>query len=351
MRRLKGGFLNDYSYDWKRHKIPPNQVKYANPLQFMILDAVELALEDAGFSPSNPLPTDTTAVIIGTRFDSDYTNALQMAMRCPELEKEIAVQLQKQGVDSATAKTITDNFAKILLERHPSLKDETGSFTTSSLAARIVKTYNLMGGSLLIDAGSCSSLAALEVALNALREGRIDLAICVGGQQSMGRLAIEEMLLHDSGLSPLAEGACVLVLKRQDDALRDGNRIHALLHGISCRQGYQVAVATVDSIKAVIESSAPKMESVGFVEIASPYNSLPLYVHVAALEEVLPSSVKRNLPPVSLSYQIGNLLGASGLAAVIKSVLELKKGCSAPCALVTNVDREGAVCSLMVERG
>src|SRR5262249_5462590 len=44
-----GGFITDYAYDWKRHVVPPKQVEQANPLQFMLLDATEDALRDAGY--------------------------------------------------------------------------------------------------------------------------------------------------------------------------------------------------------------------------------------------------------------------------------------------------------------
>ncbi|MDR0328127.1 MAG: polyketide synthase, partial [Planctomycetaceae bacterium] len=349
MRQLPGGYLTDYSYDWKRHKIPPVQLKHANPLQFIILDAVDKALDDAGFSDALPVPTDT-AVVVGSRFDSDYTTALQMSIRCPELEKEIAVQLKNHGVDPVKAKTISGSFSKMLLDRHTALSDETGSFTTTSLAARIVKTYNLMGGYWVIDAGACSSLAALEIAVNALRERRVDMAICVGGQQCMGRLSREEMFLHDGDLFPLAEGAGALVLKRQDDALRDNNHIRALIHGVSFCQGNDMAETTRQSVKATMESSVPNIDTVGFVELASPCNTPASQGHMTGLTEAL-SSMRRNIPSGSLANQIGNLLGASGIASVIKTILQLKNESAHPCAIVTNIDRDGAVGSLLIERG
>jgi acyl transferase domain-containing protein len=45
----RGGFITDYHYDWRRHKVPPKQVANANPLQFMLLDATEQALAQAGY--------------------------------------------------------------------------------------------------------------------------------------------------------------------------------------------------------------------------------------------------------------------------------------------------------------
>ena len=44
-----GGFISDFEYDWKRHKVPPKQIASADPLQFMLLDAADQALKNAGF--------------------------------------------------------------------------------------------------------------------------------------------------------------------------------------------------------------------------------------------------------------------------------------------------------------
>ncbi len=40
--------VDNFEYDWQRHKIPPRQVAQADPLQFFLLDAVDQALEEAG---------------------------------------------------------------------------------------------------------------------------------------------------------------------------------------------------------------------------------------------------------------------------------------------------------------
>ncbi len=37
----------DFVYDWRKHKVPPKQVAHANPLQFMLLEAAEQALNEA----------------------------------------------------------------------------------------------------------------------------------------------------------------------------------------------------------------------------------------------------------------------------------------------------------------
>ena len=48
-RSTLGGFITDFEYDWRRHKVPPKQVAQADPLQFMLLDAADQAMQDAGY--------------------------------------------------------------------------------------------------------------------------------------------------------------------------------------------------------------------------------------------------------------------------------------------------------------
>ena len=52
-----GGFITDFAYDWRRHKVPPKQVAEADPLQFMLLDAAEQALVDSvKYNPASKQP-------------------------------------------------------------------------------------------------------------------------------------------------------------------------------------------------------------------------------------------------------------------------------------------------------
>ncbi len=44
-----GGFITDFQYDWRTHKVPPKQVAQADPLQFMLLEAADQALKDSGY--------------------------------------------------------------------------------------------------------------------------------------------------------------------------------------------------------------------------------------------------------------------------------------------------------------
>ena len=122
----------------------------------------------------------------------------------------------------------------------PALLDETGSFTSSTLASRLSKTFNLMGGALAIDAGCASSLAALHSAADLLRSGACDTVLCAAAQRALDRPAYEELALlgwlssarTDTPAFTPGEGVVLLLLRRLSDARRDGDRVLAVIDDV-----------------------------------------------------------------------------------------------------------------------
>ena len=54
------------------------------------------------------------------------------------------------GLVGPDAGRIVDAYGKKVLEKMPALVDETGSFTSSTLASRLTKSFDLMGGALAL---------------------------------------------------------------------------------------------------------------------------------------------------------------------------------------------------------
>lgn len=167
---LQGFYVQDYQYDWRKHKVPPKQVQQADPLQFMLLDAVDQALRHGGFS-DKPFDRKRTGVIVGSIFGGEFGSQLQMGFRLQEFFSDLRDQLASCGVPAASLDSLCDAYAEHFLQRMPALIDETGSFTSSTLASRCTKTFDLMGGATAIDCGRCSGLAAVQLASWMLRSG------------------------------------------------------------------------------------------------------------------------------------------------------------------------------------
>jgi acyl transferase domain-containing protein len=246
-----GGFVKGFAYDWRRHKVPPKQIAAANPLQFMLLEAADAAIAEVGGSAA--LDRIRTAVVVGTMFGGEFSHDLQMGLRLPETSRHLRAALARRGIPARDVERIIEAYGKKLLERMPALVDETGSFTSSTLASRLTKSFDLMGGALALDAGDCSGVSAVSAAVDMLRERECDAVLCAAGQRALDLMAYEGFSLGDtladgpcspfdarrSGRVP-GEGAVVLILKRLADARSAGNRIHGVIRGVAVGSGTAV---------------------------------------------------------------------------------------------------------------
>ena len=352
----RGGFLTDWQYDWKKHKIPPKSLATANPLQFMILDSVDAAVVDAGYEklPSTAakitasakyLPTEGTAVVVGSTFGTNFDAQLTMGYRLPHFKRELSRVLHQYDItDQAQIEEILHEFEEHFIKKMPAIVDETCSFTPSSLCSRITKTYHLMGGAATIDSGGTVSLAALDQAVSALRVGTCDVMVCVCGSCSAGQQTFDRLKLaghfsgngirntfdeNSEGTIP-AEGAGTLILKRLCDAKRDGDDVKFIIHGIGAGFDADPETALSQAVKKCWQETARTSdctkEDVAFVECSTSQKE----VAVAELDVLRKfyGTDKRTQPLLvdKAESQFGNALGASGLISLFKAQAELQRG-------------------------
>lgn len=332
-----GGFITDFEYDWKAHKVPPKQVASADPLQFMLLDAADQAFLDAGYEDKS-YERMQTGVVVGTIFCGEFAEQLQMGLGLPQFEVELKKVLRSRGVADADIDGIAAEYQKVLLKHLPALIDETGSFTASTLASRITKTFDLMGGAVAVDSGNASSMAALNCCIDILRAGDCDMMICAAGHRSMGYATYESLtrtgqLTKSQPRGPFdtsadgcvpGEGVGVVLLKRLSDAERDGNKIHGIIRGIgvarkdSLEEGSRLAIerglkdaGITSSQVAVVEAAAtgiPEWDGPELQGVLSSYGS-------AEREAAVKLGARAG--------QFGNTGGVSGMLGLMKAVSEL----------------------------
>jgi 3-oxoacyl-(acyl-carrier-protein) synthase/NAD(P)H-dependent flavin oxidoreductase YrpB (nitropropane dioxygenase family) len=222
-----GGFLADVPFDPIRYGIPPATLPSIDPLQLLSLEVVRQALADAGYL-DRPFARERTAVILGISgglgdVGLNYGLRASLPALFGQMPAEAAERLPEWTEDS---------FAGILL---------------NVAAGRVANRFDLGGVNYTVDAACASSLAAVYLAVGELEGGTSDMVI-VGGvdtvQSPFGFLCFSK----SQALSPrgrcrtfdaeadgiaISEGLTMLVLKRLDDAERDGDRIYAVLQGIA----------------------------------------------------------------------------------------------------------------------
>jgi acyl transferase domain-containing protein len=337
--KQRGGYVDGFRYDWRRHKIAPKEIDLADPLQFMALEAADQAIRDAGYD-QKPFDRRRTGVIVGTEFFGDFTFRLQLALRLPEAQEILRESLGAEGVFPAVAAEIVDAFADSWHTAWPVLSDNTGSFSASSLAVRIAKSWDLMGCVAALDSGATSGMSALSAAVDLLLARDCDLMICGAAQRSMNA-AVYAALERNQPLngtgpgSPFdrggtgfvpGEGAGMLLLKRLGDARRDGDRIQAVVRGIAAVHDVSSRSMTQSLVAACDEAGIPPStlslvmsDACGLSDVDDQVARAVLAAHSA---NGRPSPIHLG----SVVGHIGHTGGASSIASLLAAVIALREG-------------------------
>ncbi|PAY17920.1 hypothetical protein CKO51_18050 [Rhodopirellula sp. SM50] len=336
------GVVRGFQYDWRKHKIPPKQIANANPLQFMILDAVDQAFREAGLDRE---VTDRIGVVVGSPFGGEFATQLLMGLRLPEFQRRLTRLLGRLGCDSRQCEVVSRQYAQTLIQAMPALLDETGSFTSSSLASRITKSFNLMGGGVAVDAGNCSSAAALMCCVDQLATGACDMMVCVGGQEDLSatyleRLGLTGLLAKGTPQSPLdaasqglvpAEGCGALLLMRLADAKRQKREVLGIIQGVGVATAASQSDASERAVDGALRRTTRQGQSLAAGDIARIETTSVacqrrtaeeldgIYHAYAELARQRPISLD------CLMTQTGHLGAASAIVALIKSTLELQQ--------------------------
>ncbi len=307
-----GGFLDDVTgFDAEHFGITPREAATMDPQQRLLLEVAWEALEHAGIDPTS-LSGSATGVFVGV---------------CN-----------------------TDHFQRVLNRGPEAIDAYVASGNAPSVAAgRISYTLGLAGPCFAVDTACSSSLVALHQAIMALRAGSCDLAlaggvnvICEPG--TMVSLSKAGMLAPDGRCKAFDEAAdgfargegCGLVaLKRLSDAVRDNDRIHAVIRGSALNHDGRSAGLTVPSrhaqesvIRAALADAGVAPEDVGYVEAHGTGTRLGDPIEIRALSSALTRGRQPGQPLIvgSAKTNFGHLESAAGIAGIIKTILALKHG-------------------------
>ena len=194
------------------------------------------------------------------------------------------------------------------------------------VASRIARWLGAGAGSFTVSCEQASALKALEIAMRALRRKDINLAV-VGGVD----LNVEPRNLHAQQIMQsdalIGEGAGAVVLKRQSDALRDGDRIYCLLRGVSQRSDSTDLKSPrpehyLNCFNEVLSDAGMDTIQPGLVELNGVHSQSPLALKT--LTSSLMQGVSDMSPPtVPAASMSDRVVGDTGAATGIVSLLRV----------------------------
>jgi len=219
-----------------------------------------------------------------------------------------------------------------------------------SLATRVSYKLDLKGPSHAVQCACSTSLVAVHLAARALLEEECDMALAGGVSINVGHGA-GYRYVRDSILSPdghcrpfdanaagtvFASGAGIVVLRRLEDALADGDRVRAVILGSAVNNDGALKVGftapSVEGQAAVISEALAvadvDAESIGYIEAHGTGTALGDPVEIQALTRAFRTETDRRgfCALGSVKSNLGHLDIAAGVTGLIKTVLSLEHG-------------------------
>ncbi|KAF0126694.1 MAG: polyketide synthase family protein [Elusimicrobia bacterium] len=325
----RGFYLREVGARPDAYRIPPKEMEEMLPQQLLMLDTAASAIADAGGKG-----LDNAGVFIGLELDQNTTN-FHFRWSLASLAREIAAEKGWK----LTAAQEKDLLSALREKAGPALSaNRTMGALGGIVASRVAREFHVGGPSFTISAGETSGLRALEAAVRALRAGELDTALA--GAVSLDGDPRATASSFTAG-SPAGEGAAALVLKRLDDAVRDGDRVYAVIRGLGFASG-----GGVDSPAPAPRACAAAMREAYAEAQADPSTVGYLETHGsgapaedAAEAEALTDFYGVSAAPLpcalgSLKPVTGHTGAAAGLAGVVKAALALYQEILPPSAPV-----------------
>jgi 3-oxoacyl-[acyl-carrier-protein] synthase II len=214
-------------------------------------------------------------------------------------------------------------------------------------AGRIAYTLGLQGPALAIDTACSSALVAVHTACRSLAAGDCDVAVAGGvnlvlSPRSTLEISKTGAFSADGRCRPFdarangfvrGEGAAALVLKRLEDAVRDDDRILAVIEGSAVNQDGRSAGFTAPNIEAqtkliigLLDSTGLSPGDIGYLEAHGTGTPLGDPIEL----EAIAASIGRRAPQRtvyvgSVKANIGHTESAAGALGLIRAVLCLRR--------------------------
>lgn len=338
---FNGFYLDEVEVATDQFRIPPREIEEMLPQQILMLQSAAGAMSDAGLDREDNL---RAGVFIGIAFDLSSTG---FSFRW-SLEQQAAIWAKQLGRD-LSPEELADWAAQLRDDAGPALTaNRTMGALGNVVASRIAREFRFGGPSFTLSSEESSGIRSLETAVRQLQNNEIDKAL-VGAVDLAGDLRAVLGQHADRNYSPsgrslpfdlradgtvIGEGACSVVLKRLDDAERDGDRIYALIRGIGSAGGETIipdGAAYGQALERAYSDAGVNPATITYLEAHGSGHPSEDRMEAVALETFFGNARAEDSAPrkerscavSSIIGDIGHTGAASGLASFVRGCLAL----------------------------
>jgi acyl transferase domain-containing protein/NAD(P)-dependent dehydrogenase (short-subunit alcohol dehydrogenase family) len=333
----RGGFASPLSFDPTEFGIPPSSLEATDTSQLLGLVVAKKALEDAFNKKDDAFNRNRTSVILGVTGTQELVIPLGARLGHPIWRSA----LEDSGIDphktEEVVQKISDSYVSWQENSFPGLLGNV-------VAGRISNRLDLGGTNCVVDAACASSMSAIHLAVMELISGRSDTVI-TGGVDMLNDIFMHMCFSKTMVLSPtgdarpfsqdadgtvLGEGIGLFVLKRLEDAQKDGNRIYAVIKGVgSSSDGKSQSIyapraqGQAKALNMAYDEAGIDPSTVELIEAHGTGTKVGDEVEFQALKGLFgqPDNNHRRCALGSVKSMIGHTKAAAGAAGLIKAAL------------------------------
>jgi amino acid adenylation domain-containing protein len=301
--------------------VSPKEAELMDPQQRLLLEVAWEALERAGHAPATF--SGATGIFAGKYFDFYWDENVRTR---PDLVDRLG-----------------DLNSRVANDKH-------------FIATRVAHKLDLTGPAISVHSACSTSLVAVCQAVQSLRSGECDLAIAGGASITVpvrsGYLYQEGSMLSPDGRcrpfdarasgTTFSDGVAVVVLRRLEEALADGDTVFAVIRGAAVNNdGARRASFTAPSVDGqvavigrALADAGVEPRSVSYVEAHGTATPLGDPIEVEALTRAFRAGTSDSgfCAIGSVKSNVGHLVVAAGAAGLIKAALSLHHRLLAPMA-------------------
>jgi PfaB family protein len=330
---MQGGYIHDFEFDSTGYHLPPEYLEQLDDLFKWSLYVARDALTDSGYLGKREKLAQCGIILGNLSFPTKSSNQLCI----PICHKAVEASLRKYPANADF------QLAPFTAPRQVAADNLMTSGYPSAVIARALSLY---GPYFCLDAACASSIYAVKLACDYLSTGRADMMLA-------GAVSAADPLFINMGFSIFqayptdgkshpfdkksrgliaGEGAGMFVLKRFEDAVRDGDNIYASILGVGLSndgRGQSVLAPGMDGQNVAYERAYAKAgidpKNIAYVECHATGTLRGDKVELDSMDTFFG---KHGASPLvgSCKSNLGHLLTAAGMAGMLKTILSMSHG-------------------------
>jgi PfaB family protein len=328
----RGGYIQDFKFDPSGYNLPPTLLEKLDDVYKWSLTVARDALKDSGYINKEKVLSKCGVILGNLSFPTKLSNQQYLPIYHRALESSARNLIEEENFSLSDSAGFNEaSFLNSRISGYP--------------AALVAEALSLSGTDFCLDAACASSLYSVKLASDYLQSGQADLMLA--GSVSAGdpffvNLGFSTFTAYPENdeSCPLdkksqglvsGEGAGMFVLKRYEDALRDGDKIYASICGVGLSndgRGRSVLRPNPDGQYLAYERAYASSE-------ISPSDIFYVEAHATGTPDGDPPELtsldrffgKHNAKPLigSVKSNFGHLLTTAGMASMIKVILSMSE--------------------------